>query len=268
MKKIILTLLSLIPLTSQAFTKEEWIGFIVDSIETKEDLTWSYDVKKLKTYSKLTKTSDFDTLKEISEGDDLQVSQASKYILATQGEKMNEFLIDDYLMATDLKNSLYYLNLNFINTSNKNNFWQYIKSKETVSKDILIDSFSSCEDFKDYYTLGGKDITFESYDDFFEKRTLIENYTNVDLMYLELEVIDALFPITITLFENKFVVQSEKDDLCVKPDDNIDYIYMQKIMALYKQYQKNEFITPICLEFDENNLLKSRFSYFCTTIKS
>lgn len=266
MKKIIFTILAILPLVSHAFTKDEWIEKMNDSIETKKDLTWTYDTQKLKGYSEIKKEEDISVLKDIALEYDVQMSQVSKYILSLQGEKTNQFLIDNYLESDDIKNSMYYLSLNFISTSNRTTFWQYLKSKESISKKMVKDSFSMCKDFQDYSSLGGKDVTFESYDDFFEKRSLVENYTNIDLMHVEFEISDAKYPITLTFFENKFIVQSNDDEACLSPNKNEDFIYMQKILGLYKQYQKNDFIKLTCSSFEENNLLKSRFSYFCLTL--
>lgn len=263
MKKMFFLLPLFFSMHSYAFTKEEWVNFIIDSVETKEDLTWSYDTSKLKTYHKMAKNEDIIILKEIAFSDDKQVSQASKYLLALSGEKSNEFLIDNYLNDEDIKNGLYYLNMNFINTPSKENFWQILKSKEIISKSIVLDSFDTCNKFQDVNSLGGKNFDFESYNDFYSKRILIENYTNLDLMYLELELSDAEYPVSVTVFSNRFVVNNENDELCLKTGDNIDYVYLQKIGALYKQYQKEDFLKPLCESFEENQLLKSKFNYLC-----
>ncbi len=263
MKRIFILLSVFLSSQANALTKEEWVNFIVDSVETKEDLTWSYDTTKLKTYAKMAKNEDINTLEEIANGDDIQVKNASKYLLALLGEKTNKFLIDNYLEDKDIKNSLYYLNLNFINTPDKKNFWQYLLSKENISKNIVLDSFEECSNFEDVNLLGGQVFEFNSYDDFYNKRDLLSNYTNLDLMHIEFELSDAEYPVSITLFRNKFTVNKESDDLCLKASENVDYVYLQKIGALYKQYQKEDLLKPMCNSLESNMLLKSKFNYLC-----
>ena len=263
MKRVFILVSLFFSIQANAITKEEWVNFIVDSVETKEDLTWSYDTSKLKTYSKMAKNKDIEILEEIANSDDIQVKNASKYLLALLGEDTNKFLINNYLTGEDIKNSLYYLNLNFINTPDKKNFWQYLLSKENISKKIVLDSFEKCSNFEDVNLLGGKVFEFNSYDDFYNKRDLLSNYTNLDLMHIEFELSDAEYPISITLFSNKFIVNKETDDLCLKANENSDYVYLQKIGALYKQYQKEDFLKSMCNSLESNMLLKSKFNYLC-----
>lgn len=263
MKKIITSLILFTSFFSYGFTKSEWNNFIVDSIETKSDLSWNYDVKKLKTYSKMSKDSDIIILEEIAKGDDYQLSQGAKYLLSLQGNKTNKFFIENYILEDDFKNGLYYLNANYINTSDKSSFWQEVKNKEIESKSIVNDYFSECKNFKDVNLLGGKNFELESYDDFFEKRSLIENYTHLDLMFLELDLIDVAYPISITIYSDRYVINKEDEELCADPNKNVDYQYLQKIAAIYKQYQKTDSLTLLCNEFKDNELLKSRFSYYC-----
>lgn len=264
MKNKILFALSIIPLFSNAFTTEELNGLIGNSVIVKEDLTWEYDSKKLKSLSNMIKLEDIPTLKDFSNGEDLQISQASKYLLALQGEKTNEFLIDNYLNDNDIKNGMYYLNLNYINTPEKNNFWQIVKSKELASINNMLSFFEECKTFQDVNELGGTNITLNSYDDFFEKKQLIENYTNIDLMYFEMDLMDVEnFPVTVTFFPNKHVINSKDNDTCLKPQENIDYVNMQKVGALYKQHRKETELINFCNSFENNKLLKSRFNYLC-----
>lgn len=264
MKKNFIILIAFLSFQTQAFTKDEWINFIVDSVNTKEDLTWDYDTEKLKTYSKLATNEDSLILKDLSSEEDLQISQASKYLLSRKGEQTNDFIIDNYLESSDIKNSLYYLNLNFINTPNKDNFWQILKSKEHISKEIVLESFSTCDNFKDVNEMGGKVFDFKDYDSFFEQRLLLENYTKLDLMYLELDISDREYPLSITLFSNKYIINSDEDEVCLKTSDNIDYIYLQKISAIYKQYQREDLLKDLCLNFEDNQLLKNKFNYLCS----
>lgn len=266
MKRLFFTtsLFSLIAsFNSYAFTDKEWVNFIVDSIETKDDLSWKYDVDKLKTYSKMTKDEDIKILIDIANGDDYQVSQASKYLLALEGQKTNEFILDNYFEDNDVKNGLYYTNLNFINTPEKKHFWSLLKDRESLSINIVKDEFENCKDFNDIKELGGVPFTFENYDDFFEKRSLIEDHTHADLMYMEMDLMDQEYPVSVTVFQNRYVINKENEDNCTKPNESLDYNYLQKIMALYKQYQKESELNLNCKEFDDNKLLKSKFYYLC-----
>ena len=263
MKKILIPLIFSISFGAQAITELEWTTFINETIETKEDMTWTYDVKKLKEHQDRIKKDDIHKLENIAKGDDIQMSQGAKYLLATQGELSNEFLVDNYLKEEDLKNGLYYLNLNFINTVNKDNLWSVIKEKEHFTKSTLIDEFRECQTFKDYHAQGGKDFTFESYDDFFDRRSIVENYTHADLFNLELELSETEYPVTITFYNNRYIVQELNDEKCFKTGESQNYVEMQKIMALYKQYQKPNELKSVCDDFDKNSLLKSRFNYFC-----
>jgi len=146
----------------------------------------------------------------------------------------------------------------------KNNFWQYVKSKEIGSINNMISFFEECKDFKNINEIGGTNIVLNSYDEFFDKKELIENYTNVDLMYFEMDLMDVEeFPITVTFFQNKHVINSKENDVCLKPQDSIDYIHMQKIGALYKQHQKSEDLNSFCETFENNSFLKKRFNYLC-----
>ncbi len=264
MKNKILFALSVIPFFSQAFTQDEWTGLIENSVIMKDDLTWEYDTKKLKSFSGMIKDRDIQELKELAQTEDLQISQASKYLLSLEGEKTNEFLINNYLEEIDIKNGMYYLNLNYINTPEKNGFWQYLKTKEIGSINNMISFFDECKDFKNVNELGGTNVVLNSYDDFFDKKDLIDNYTNIDLMYFEMDLMDVEeYPITVTFFPNKHVINSENNDTCLKPQESIDYVYMQKIGALYKQHQKQDELTSFCETFDHNTFLKKRFDYLC-----
>lgn len=267
MKNILLSLIIFISSSANAFTETEWKEFITETIETKEDMTWTYNVEKLKEHQGRIKTEDILILKKLAKEEDVQISQGSKYLLATQGEKSNAFLFDNYLNDPDLKNGLYYLSFNFVNTINKELFWSLINDKEVISRSTLKEEFKSCKTFKDYHAQGGKDFTFESYDDFFEQRNIVENYTNSDLFTLELELSEIVYPVTITFYNNRYIVQALNDDKCLKPNDSPNYIEMQKIMALYKQYQKPALLKTVCDDINSNSLLKSRFNYFCIGLK-
>lgn len=248
---------------ASAFTDKEWANLIVDTIDTKDDLSWSFNVEKLKTYSKMTKESDIKILESIAKGDDYQISQAAKYLLSLEGVRTNEFIINNYLDDSDVKNGLYYVNANFINTPDKKNFWSILKSKEIMSIAILKDEFENCKDFQDVKELGGTKFTLESFDDFFDKRDLISGYTNADLMYLELDLSEKEYPVDITVFQNKYVFDNDEESNCSSPNKSLDFNHMQKITALYKQYQKVDKLKIVCENFDENKLLKSKFSYLC-----
>lgn len=263
MKKIILSSIFVTSLSANAFTQLEWTTFINETIITKDDMSWEYDVKKLKEHQTRIKSDDIPILKTIASGDDYQTSQGSKYLLATQGEKSNEFLFNNYLTDEDIKNGLYYLNLNFINTVDKDNLWNIIRTKEEALRVSVKSGFSECSNFKDYHLQGGKDFTFESYDDFFSQRNVIRNYTHSDLFNLELELSEGNYPVTVTFYNNRYVVQSKNDDKCLKIGENEDYKELQKLMALYKQYQKYEYLNETCDDFNNNSLLRTRFNYFC-----
>jgi len=267
LKKILLLMVISFSLLAQAFSEVEWTEFIGETIVTKEDMTWTYDVKKLKLHQDRIKKEDLVILEKIAKSEDVQMSQGAKYLLATQGEKTNTFLLNNYLNEENIKNGLYYLNLNFINTVEKNHLWDLINYKESFSRSSLKNEFSQCKEFKDYHAQGGKDFTFDNYDDFFEQRGIVENYTNADLFSLELELSDIIYPVTITFYNNRYIIQSANDDICIKVAENKSYIEMQKIMALYKQYKKIEYLKKACDEFSSNSLLNARFNYFCIDLK-
>lgn len=264
MKNKILFALSVLPFFSQAFTQEEWTGLIETTVNVKDDLTWDYNTEKLKSYSPLIKPSDINELKLLAKNDDLQIAQASKYLLSFQGEKTNDFLIDNYLEDVDVNNGLYYLNLNFINTADKKEFWQYLKRKESIEVSKMIDGFEECNSFKNANELGGHNVILNSYDEFFEKKSLIENYTHVDLMFFEMDLMDVEeYPITVTFFPNKHVINSKENEKCLKTQDNQSYVYSQKIGAIYKQHKKIEELKSFCDSISGNEFLKTKFNYLC-----
>ena len=267
LKKILLSLLIVSSFNSQAFTELEWTTFINETIKTNDDMTWNYDVEKLKSHQNRISSTDLKSLESIANADDQQLSQGAKYLLATQGELSNKFLFDNYLQDKNVKNGLYYLNLNFMSTNEKSNLWDIIKEKEVSISEELKKEFYECSNFVDYHSRGGKNFTFENYDDFFDQRNVIRNYTNSDLLNLEFEISESIYPITITFYNNKYIVHSKNDDKCLSISDNENYTDMQKIIALYKQYQKNDYLFSSCESYSSNSLLKSRLSYLCVNLK-
>ncbi len=266
-KKTMLLGVLFFSLSASAYTKLEWTTFLNEAIVTDDNISWNYDVKKLKSHIPHIKNNDINILIELSNSDDEGLSQSSKYLLATQGEKANKHLFDYYLKTDNLKNGLYYFNFNFVHTVNKDHLWKIVSKEEQLLSKMLLDEFSMCKDYKDYYSLGGKDFTFENYDDFFEQRNIIQNYSMADLFSLELELSDAEYPVTITFYNNRYIFQSDSDDNCSTTGKSESYIQMQKIMALYKQYEQKKYLNPVCESYSENSLLKSRFNYYCASIK-
>lgn len=267
MKKILIPIIILGSFNVHAYTEQELLDIINSSIEVKKDLNWTYNTEQLKKYETKIKNNDIDILKKIASGEDKQLSQGSKYLLATQGNSANEYLIENYLSDSNLQNSLYYLNMNFLTTTNKEDLWDIFINRSNVLSESLITEFKSCYKFKDYYSQGGKDLTFDSIDDYYDKKDLVRTYTFYDLFDLELEFSVSEFPITVTFYNNRYVVQSKDDDKCININENESYVKMQKIMGFYKKYQKQELIDPICDNFDSNSLLKTRFNYYCLTLK-
>lgn len=262
--KILLVLPMLVFSTNSfGFSEKNWVELILDSIETKDNVTWNYNSEKLKSYSKMVKDEDLEILKSISNNDDIQIAQASKYLLALQGNKTNDFLIDNYLSENNIKNGMYYINLNFSYTGNKDFFWRTLKEKEILSTSIVSESFTNCNGVNNIKELGGQVYTFNSLDDFFQQKPILESYSHADLMYLEMDLMDRSFPVDITLYPNKYVINKKNDENCAKPSDIIDYDYIQKILALYKQHGKIELLKSSCEKFDDNSFLKSSFMYLC-----
>ena len=265
-KKIIFTAVLASSFPSQAFTQEEWVTFINDSINVKQDLSWDYDMVKMKSYTKFIKNEDIKILETISKSDDIQISQGSKYLLASQGSKSSDFILSNYLDDDNLKNGLYYMGLNLINLPEKKPFFDKTISLSNSLETKLNTKYEKCENFNDYYDKGGKNFTFENYDDFYSKRDLISNYTHADLFYLEIDLQDKTYPITVTFYKNRYNIQNKDDDQCIKINSDNDYIHLQKIFALYKQYDQQTTLTLLCDKLSKNNLLKSRFSYFCSNV--
>ncbi len=263
LKKFILIFSMCATLSANAFTEKEWVNIIVDTIETKNDGSWSYDVAKLKTFSNQVKDADINYLTTISTSDDVQVSQGAKYLLALEGEKTNKILIDNYIESDDIKNGLYYLNLNFINSTEKDSAWTYLTSQMNSLKNSVSNEFKSCSKFNDFRSVGGKEFTFESYDDFFDKRNIIFNFSNANLWNLEIDLGELEYPVTVTFYDNKYVIHKENDNECLSINESEDYIKLQKIIAVFKQYQKNDELNLFCEDISNNNLLKSRFNYLC-----
>lgn len=265
-KKIIISSLFLSSFSSYAFNKEEWVNFISDAVQPNDNLTWTYDMSKMKSYEKFLKRDDIIILKDIAKSIDLQVSQGAKYLLASSGKEANAFLFENYLDSKDLKNGLYYLNYNLMNTPDATDFWQNTFSESTKLTKLLLTSYNECKTFNNYYGIGGKDFTFKNYDDFYSQRSLLSNYTHADLFYLEIDLQDKKYPVTVTFYKNRYTIQSKENDTCVKINNDKNYIRLQKISALYKQYSKNDLMKPICDSFHDNKLLSSHFNYFCNDL--
>ena len=268
LKKSLIFTSILTPLFSNALSKEEWSEVIDKSIETKDNLTWNYNPMVLKRSISQIKDDDISILREIYQSEDVLLAEASKYLLASQGNKTNDLILNHYLESGDIKSALYYFNFNFINSEYKDDFWKGVDDKEEFAITTLKEDFKTCSNFKDYSQIGGKDFTFTSGEDFFNQRAIIKLSSNVNLMYLEFELNNLEYPVTTTIYKNDYIIQSDNDKKCSKINKDVSYIELQKIMAIYKKYEKTIKLNKACNELSSNLLLDSKFRYLCVELKS